>query len=382
MERDFAARLRLAPSNPSSASASASASPTAASPTAGGGGIAFRAPQEQFTAADFELGKIYGVGSYSKVVRARKKDTGNVYALKIMDKKFITKENKISYVKMERIVLDQLDHPGVIRLFFTFQDTYSLYMALESCEGGELFDQIVRKGRLSEDEARFYAAEIVDILEYLHSVGLIHRDVKPENLLLTSDGHIKIADFGSVKPTVDTPIKVLPNSTNERACTFVGTAAYVPPEVLNSAPATFGNDLWALGCTLFQMLSGSSPFKDASEWLIFQRIIARDLRFPEFFSDEARDLIDKLLDVDPTKRPGAGPDGYASLKKHPFFRGIDWKNIRKTRAPKPAVEANANEDEDNQDSDWLSHMGSAHANQNVPVGNNGAASSSEERKEK
>ncbi|KAM3334097.1 hypothetical protein ACQJBY_028881 [Aegilops geniculata] len=383
MERDFAARLRLAPSHPSApASASASASPTAASPTAGGGGIAFRAPQEQFTAGDFELGKIYGVGSYSKVVRARKKDTGNVYALKIMDKKFITKENKISYVKMERIVLDQLDHPGVIRLFFTFQDTYSLYMALESCEGGELFDQIVRKGRLSEDEARFYAAEIVDILEYLHSVGLIHRDVKPENLLLTSDGHIKIADFGSVKPTVDTPIKVLPNSTNERACTFVGTAAYVPPEVLNSAPATFGNDLWALGCTLFQMLSGSSPFKDASEWLIFQRIIARDLRFPEFFSDEARDLIDKLLDVDPTKRPGAGPDGYASLKKHPFFRGIDWKNIRKTRAPKPAVEANANEDEDNQDSDWLSHMGSAHANRNVPVGNNGAASSSEARKEK
>lgn len=376
MERDFAARLRLAPSHPS-ASASASASPTAASPTAGG--IAFRAPQEQFTAGDFELGKIYGVGSYSKVVRAKKKDTGNVYALKIMDKKFITKENKISYVKMERIVLDQLDHPGVIRLFFTFQDTYSLYMALESCEGGELFDQIVRKGRLPEDEARFYAAEIVDILEYLHSVGLIHRDVKPENLLLTSDGHIKIADFGSVKPTVDTPIKVLPNSTNERACTFVGTAAYVPPEVLNSAPATFGNDLWALGCTLFQMLSGSSPFKDASEWLIFQRIIARDLRFPEFFSDEARDLIDKLLDVDPTKRPGAGPDGYASLKKHPFFRGIDWKNIRKTRAPKPAVEANANEDEDNQDSDWLSHMGSAHVNQNVPVGNNGAASSSEVR---
>jgi len=235
MERDFAARLRLAHSpSPAPPAAAASSSPTAA------GGIAFRAPQEQFTAGDFELGKIYGVGSYSKVVRAKKKDTGNVYALKVMDKKFITKENKISYVKMERIVLDQLDHPGVIRLFFTFQDSYSLYMALESCEGGELFDQIVRKGRLSEDEARFYAAEIVDILEYLHSVGLIHRDVKPENLLLTSDGHIKIADFGSVKPTRDTPIKVLPNSTDERACTFVGTAAYVPPEVLNSAPATFG----------------------------------------------------------------------------------------------------------------------------------------------
>ncbi|KAG8078618.1 hypothetical protein GUJ93_ZPchr0007g4938 [Zizania palustris] len=371
MERDFDDRLRLAPAP------AAAASPTAA---AGGRGIAFRAPQEQFTVSDFELGKIYGVGSYSKVGRAKKKDTGNVYALKIMDKKFITKENKISYVNMERIVLDQLDHPGVIRLFFTFQDTYSLYMALESCEGGELFDQIVRKGRLPEDEARFYAAEIIDILEYLHSVGLIHRDVKPENLLLTSDGHIKIADFGSVKPTKDTPIKVLPNSTNERACTFVGTAAYVPPEVLNSAPATFGNDLWALGCTLYQMLSGSSPFKDASEWLIFQRIIARDLKFPEYFSDDARDLIDKLLDVDPSKRPGAGPDGYVSLKKHPFFRGVDWKNIRKALAPKLAMEANLNEDYDSQDSNWLSHMGSTSVNQQVnPVGSNGTLSSCEVR---
>ncbi|XP_065029939.1 3-phosphoinositide-dependent protein kinase 1-like isoform X3 [Musa acuminata AAA Group] len=231
----------------------------------------------------------------SMVVRAKKKDTGNVYALKIMDKKFIAKENKVSYVKMERIVLDQLDHPGIIRLCFTFQDTHSLYMALECCEGGELFDQITRKGYLSEDEARFYAAEVVDALEYIHGVGLIHRDIKPENLLLTADGHIKIADFGSVKPTRDSQMTVLPSSSNEKACTFVGTAAYVPPEVLNSCPATFANDLWALGCTLYQMLSGSSPFKDASEWLIFQRIITRDLKFPEFFSHEARDLIDKLL---------------------------------------------------------------------------------------
>ncbi|RRT55199.1 hypothetical protein BHE74_00042350 [Ensete ventricosum] len=94
------------------------------------------------------------------------------------------------------------------------------------------------------------------------------------------------------------------------------------------------NDLWALGCTLYQMLSGSSPFKDASEWLIFQRIITRDLKFPEFFSHEARDLIDKLLDTDPSKRPGAGPDGYASVKKHPFFNGVDWKNLRKAPAPR------------------------------------------------
>ncbi|KAG7012932.1 3-phosphoinositide-dependent protein kinase 1, partial [Cucurbita argyrosperma subsp. argyrosperma] len=317
----------------------------------GGGNVqrsnsfAFRAPQENFTIQDFELGKIYGVGSYSKVVRAKKKDTGIVYALKIMDKKFITKENKTAYVKLERIVLDQLDHPGVVRLFFTFQDTFSLYMALESCEGGELFDQINR----------------------------------PENLLLTTDGHIKIADFGSVKPMVDSRITVLPNAaSDDKACTFVGTAAYVPPEVLNSSPATFGNDLWALGCTVYQMLSGTSPFKDASEWLIFQKIVARDIKFPSYFSEQARDLIDHLLDLDPVKRPGAGAEGYASLKSHPFFEGVDWKNIRTQTPPRLALEAvsRSNENDDSSESSWNpSHIGDGAPRQND--GNAGSASTSE-----
>ncbi|GKU91614.1 hypothetical protein SLEP1_g5466 [Rubroshorea leprosula] len=369
MEKDFDSKLRIQDNNPSNGGNSILKSKN----------FAFRAPQENFTIQDFDLGKIYGVGSYSKVVRAKKKDTGTVYALKIMDKKFITKENKTAYVKLERIVLDQLDHPGVVRLFFTFQDAFSLYMALESCEGGELFDQITRKGRLSEDEARFYAAEVVDALEYIHGMGLIHRDIKPENLLLTADGHIKIADFGSVKTMQDSRITVLPNAaSDDKACTFVGTAAYVPPEVLNSSPATFGNDLWALGCTLYQMLSGTSPFKDASEWLIFQRIIARDIRFPNYFSDEARDLIDRLLDMDPSRRPGAGPDGYAALKSHPFFKGVDWDKLRSQTPPRLAVEASAqsSDGDDHQDSSWNpTHIGDGSVRQND--GNGGASSSSE-----
>lgn len=338
----------------------------------------FRAPQENFTIQDFDMGKIYGVGSYSKVVRAKKKDTGKVYALKIMDKKFITKENKTAYVKLERIVLDQLTHPGIVQLHFTFQDTFSLYMALESCEGGELFDQITRKGRLLEDEARFYAAEVIDALEYIHNMGLIHRDIKPENLLLTSDGHIKIADFGSVKPMQDSRITVLPNAaSDDKACTFVGTAAYVPPEVLNSSPATIGNDLWALGCTLFQMLSGTSPFKDASEWLIFQRIIARDVRFPDYFSDHAKDLIDKLLDIDPAKRPGAGRDGYDSLKNHPFFKGINWRDIRSKSPPRLVLEkghtaSRSSGGDDTPDSSW----NPAHIGDGTGTGNSGSDVSS------
>ncbi|KAK6144701.1 hypothetical protein DH2020_021521 [Rehmannia glutinosa] len=384
MENEFDSKLRIQSNSSSSSNNSNSNCNPQRSKS-----FVFRAPQENFSIQDFELGKIYGVGSYSKVVRAKKKDTGMVYAMKIMDKKFITKENKTAYVKLERIVLDQLDHPGVVQLFFTFQDTFSLWqfddpvltlnsedMALESCEGGELFDQITRKGRLSEDDARFYAAEVVDALEYIHSMGLIHRDIK--NLLLTEDGHIKIADFGSVKPMQDSRITVLPNAaSDDKACTFVGTAAYVPPEVLNSSPATFGNDLWALGCTLYQMLSGTSPFKDASEWLIFQRIIARDIRFPNYFSAEARDLIDQLLDIDPSRRPGAGPGGYASLKSHPFFKGIDWTNLRAGTPPKlaldPRVQSTSSED---QDSSWNpSHVGDSSVNTND--GNGGFASASE-----
>ncbi|KAK8987260.1 hypothetical protein V6N11_027016 [Hibiscus sabdariffa] len=266
--------------------------------------FSFRAPQENFSIQDFDLGKIYGVGSYSKVVRAKKKDTGMVYALKIMDKKFITKENKTAYVKLERIVLDQLDHPGVVRLYFTFQDTFSLYMALESCEGGELFDQITRKGRLSEDEACFYTAEVVDALEYIHNMGLIHRDIKPENLLLSTDGHVKIADFGSVKPMKDSRITILPDaSSDDKACTFVGTAAYVPPEVLNSSPATFG--LSYVLVILILSKNGS---------------------------------LTLLQDLDPSRRPGAGPDGYAALKEHPFFKRIEWSNLRAQTPPKLALD--------------------------------------------
>ncbi|XP_065870863.1 3-phosphoinositide-dependent protein kinase 2 [Euphorbia lathyris] len=380
MEKDFDSKLRMQSStNSSSSSTSSTSSNNNIGTVQRSKSFAFRAPQENFSIQDFELGKIYGVGSYSKVVRARKKDTGMIYALKIMDKKFITKENKTAYVKLERIVLDQLDHPGIVQLYFTFQDSFSLYMALESCEGGELFDQITRKGRLSEEEARFYAAEVVDALEYIHSMGLIHRDIKPENLLLTADGHIKIADFGSVKPMQDSRITVLPNATSDdKACTFVGTAAYVPPEVLNSSPATFGNDLWALGCTLYQMLSGTSPFKDASEWLIFQRIIARDIRFPNYFSEEARDIIDRLLDIDPSRRPGAGSDGYASVKTHPFFKGIDWDNLREEAPPKLALDpaAQSGDGENDADSSWNpTHIGDALVRQND--GTVGASSSTE-----
>ncbi|EFJ31911.1 hypothetical protein SELMODRAFT_168798 [Selaginella moellendorffii] len=338
--------------------------PSTASSCKPGSKLTFRAPQQPYTYQDFAYGRLLGMGSYSKVVRAKKKDSGAEFALKIMDKKHITKENKVAYVKMERLILDHLDHPGVVRLFFTFQDTHNLYMGLECCHGGELFDQIRRKGRLSLEEARFYAAEIVDVLEYIHGQGLIHRDLKPENLLLTADGHIKVADFGSAKVTTPLQNGLSDAQADDKSCTFVGTAEYVSPEVLNGHPVTIGADLWALGCIIYQMLEGRPPFKGGSEYLTFQKVLAKDLVIPSHFPSAAKELINKLLNLEPDKRPGAGPAGYAALKSHAFFSGIEWLKLRQSAAPglapSPSSQGGGNgaESDDSENSDWdLAHLG-------------------------
>ncbi|GJP33721.1 hypothetical protein CLOM_g18241 [Closterium sp. NIES-68] len=311
------------------------------------------APRLALSARDFTYGRLLGLGSYSKVVLARRKPSraacsndavynegegcppGTECALKIMDKRHIVKEKKVAYVKMERMILDRLRHPGIVRLLFTFQDEHSLYMGLECCHGGELFDQIRLKGKLSEDEARFYAAEVVSALEYMHSQGVVHRDLKPENILLTASGHVRISDFGCAKllsscqsagstSAVDAAAAAI--DYDERSGSFVGTAEYVPPELLDNGPVSFEADLWALGCVVYQMLAGVPPFKGASEYLCFQKILSRDLCVPNHFSNEARSLVNCLLEMEPKRRLGSRHvGGYARLKSHPFFCGIPWE---------------------------------------------------------
>ncbi|KAL2642355.1 hypothetical protein R1flu_009942 [Riccia fluitans] len=288
----------------------------------------FRAPQENFTPNHFLFGRILGLGSYSKVVKAKKKDTGEEYALKIMEKRHILREKKVQYVKMERLILDQLDHPGVTRLHFTFQDSLCLYLGMECCNGGELFDQIRRKGRLSLEEARFYAAEVVDTLEYIHSEGLIHRDIKPENILFTSEGHVKIADYGSAKMLRPFTNGVITCDPDEKSCTFVGTAEYVAPEVLNSKPVSTSVDMWALGCVIYQMLEGRPPFKAASEYLTFQKVMARDFVMPQNMPNVAKQLIDSLLNLVPERRPDC-----KAVKEHPFFTGTKWEELWTSQPP-------------------------------------------------
>ncbi|XP_028670296.1 3-phosphoinositide-dependent protein kinase 1-like [Erpetoichthys calabaricus] len=314
---------------------------------------------------DFRFGKILGEGSFSTVVLAREYSTDKEYAIKILVKRHIIKENKPHYVKRERDVMSDLDHPFIVKLYFTFQDDEKLYFGLSYAKNGELLKYIRKIGSFDETCTRFYSAEIVCALEYLHKKGIIHRDLKPENILLSEEMHIQITDFGTAK-------QLSSDSRQARANSFVGTAQYVSPELLTEKSACLSSDLWALGCIIYQLVAGLPPFRAGNEYLIFQKIIKLEYEFPEKFFPKAKDLVQQLLSLDPTKRLGCEEmGGYKPLRAHPFFESITWENLHLQTPPKltPYLPAMSEDDEDcygNYD-DLLSQFGSMQVTQSSSV---------------
>ena len=288
---------------------------------------------------DFNFGRTLGEGSYSTVLAATDRQTLREYAIKVLDKRHIIKEKKVKYVNIEKDTLNRLtEHPGVVRLYYTFQDERSLYFVLDLASGGELLGFLKKMGTFDIECTRFYGAQILDAIDYMHSKGIIHRDLKPENVLLDDQMHVKITDFGTAKildlkksngigSTSGDPME---GAESDRAQSFVGTAEYVSPELLTDKNACKASDLWAFGCIIYQLIAGRPPFKAANEYMTFQKIVGLEYSFPEGFPPLARDLVERLLVLDPlTRLP------MEHIKGHPFFDGIVWgKGLWKQKAPR------------------------------------------------
>lgn len=286
---------------------------------------------------DFEVLSVLGKGSFGKVYRVRKKDTLQVYAMKVLKKPQVVLRKQVDHTKTERMVLQKMEHPFLVSLCFAFQTTDALYMVLDLYEGGELFKHLRKDGYFSEDRTRYYLGELILALEALHATGIVYRDLKPENVLLDKDGHLRLTDFGLSKQLIE----------EESTATFCGTPEYLAPEVVKHNEYSFMVDWWTVGTFCYELLCGRTPFSSGSSSgrgqlkRLYERILHDSVAFPTHVSPVARKFISALLIKDPAKRFGCH-GGAAEVKAHPFFEGMDWEKLyRKEIKPpfKPMSEA-------------------------------------------
>jgi serine/threonine protein kinase len=258
---------------------------------------------------------VLGKGTYATVVLARKADTGAIYAMKVLNKDLLKSQKQRFHIQTERNIMIQVDHPFLIKLSWAFQTETKLYFVLEYCPGGELFNLLQKRRVFTEDQARFYLVEIIMALEALHERDIIYRDLKPENVLLDKDGHIRLTDFGLSKMGI---------TTSRGTFSLCGTPEYLAPEVLFRSGHGKAADWWTLGALLFEMLTGLPPFYASKREDLFSKIKFAAPPLPSTLSMEAADLIRSLLVKDPESRLGGGLNGVADLKDHPFLSGVNW----------------------------------------------------------
>ena len=332
--------------------------------------------KNKFKKEDFDVVALSGKGAYGTVLKVKFKNdsSGKFYAIKIMDISALERIKKLYQAYLECDILSQLDSPYIVDILGAFDENRKINIVMQYLSKGDFSDFIRLNYPLKQDTIQFYAAEIVNFLDYIQSKKIVHRDLKPENIMMNSNWHLQVIDFATarilgkyfdkkkfefkddsyydISETDDLKgNKVAINDDDEdlddmsldrpdrRGLTFVGTAEYVSPEVLGDKPAEFGADVWALGIMIYQMFFGKTPFKEKTNYLIFRKIEQLKIEFPPNVNipEEAKDLITKILVKEPNKRLGAGESGteydIAHLKSHPYFKGIDWDNLHNISPP-------------------------------------------------
>uniref|UniRef100_A0A8B9KZM0 protein kinase C n=1 Tax=Astyanax mexicanus TaxID=7994 RepID=A0A8B9KZM0_ASTMX len=287
--------------------------------------------------ADFDLLRVIGRGSYAKVLLVRLKKTDRIYAMKVVKKELVNDDEDIDWVQTEKHVFEQAsNHPFLVGLHSCFQTESRLFFVIEYVNGGDLMFHMQRQRKLPEEHARFYSAEISLALNYLHERGIIYRDLKLDNVLLESEGHIKLTDYGMCKEGLR------PGDTTS---TFCGTPNYIAPEILRGEDYGFSVDWWALGVLMFEMMAGRSPFDivgssdnpdQNTEDYLFQVILEKQIRIPRSLSVKAASVLKGFLNKEPKERLGCHPQtGFADIMAHPFFRNVDWDLMEQKQVVPP-----------------------------------------------
>ncbi|XP_076266557.1 protein kinase C delta isoform X5 [Rhynchophorus ferrugineus] len=281
----------------------------------------------KYCVEDFNFLKVLGKGSFGKVLLAELKGTEYYYAVKCLKKDVVLEDDDVECTLIERKVLALgTKHPYLCHLLCTFQTESHLFFVMEYLNGGDLMFHIQMERRFSEARARFYGAEIVSGLRFLHNKGIVYRDLKLDNILLDFDGHVRIADFGMCKLQI---------FLDRMADTFCGTPDYMAPEIIKGQHYNQCVDWWSFGVLLYEMLLGQSPFSGCDEDELFWSICNEKPVIPRFLSAEATSVLTQFLEKDANKRLGNRFSPHGDIQDHPFFQPIDWPALEARKLEPP-----------------------------------------------
>ncbi|XKL64950.1 hypothetical protein PGB90_005036 [Kerria lacca] len=279
--------------------------------------------------SDFEIIRTLGTGQFGRVMFVRhlkSKQPKTFFAMKILERQKVVSMMQTDHVLYEKKVLQSIDFPFLVNYRYHFKDNASLYFILEFIPGGEMFTHLQKVGKYPEVQARFYAAQVVLSFEYLHFLGIVYRDLKPENLLIDQFGFLKITDFGFAKRIDEKP-----------TTTLCGTPEYLAPEVIKNIGYNYSVDWWATGILIFEMSSGKPPFASEDPLKIFEKIMNARVKYPNTFNPMLKDIVRNLLMPDVSKRLGSSKGGTDAVKMHEWFKPIDWMKLYQKKVTPPFI---------------------------------------------